>query len=82
MSTKGPGVSARARYWDCSPREGRTAVARISTPMPPSQWEKHRQNWTPWGRISTSGRTVPPVVVKPEKDSNRQSTKEGTAPDR
>ena len=60
--------------------EGSTAVARTSTPMPPSQWVKERQNSTPLGIDSMSVRMEAPVVVKPEADSNTQSTKEGKLP--
>lgn len=46
---------------------------KISTPMPPIQEAKDRQNRIPWGRDSTSVRMDPPVVVKPETTSKKQS---------
>ena len=36
-----------------------------STPMPPTQWVKLRQNSSPWLMASTSVRMEAPVVVKP-----------------
>ena len=46
--------------------EGSSAVVRTSTPMPPSQCVKARQNRMPLGMASMSVRIVEPVVVKPE----------------
>ena len=40
-------------------------VMNTSTPMPPTQWVKLRQNSSPWLMDSTSVRMEAPVVVKP-----------------
>ena len=48
--------------------------------MPPIQWVKLRQNKMPLGRLSTSGRMLAPVVVKPDTVSNRASTGFGMQP--
>ena len=48
------------------PSFGRMAMVSTSTPMPPSQWVKDRQNRMPLGRCSISVRMVDPVVVNPE----------------
>ena len=48
------------------PMEGSSAVVSTSTPMPPSQWVKARQNKMPLGSASMSVKMVAPVVVKPE----------------
>ena len=45
--------------------------------MPPSQWEKQRQNCSGSGRTSTWLNMVAPVVVNPETDSNNASVKLG-----
>ena len=71
--TEGPGISARSR---CIPRPsvmGSTAMTNTSTPMPPIQWVKLRQNKTLWLRGSTAVRMVAPVVVKPETVSKKAS---------
>ena len=70
------------------PSLGTMAVANTSTPMPPSQWVKARQNRMPLGRASMSVRMVEPVVVKPEQDSkiasigvaNQPEKRKGRAP--
>ena len=70
----GPGLSARIRKLELIPRKGSRAAVRISTPIPPSQWVKDRQNSRPMGRPSMAVRMVAPVVVKPEMVSKKQST--------
>ena len=78
----GPGISARSMCipWP-SPPMGRMAMTNTSTPMPPTQWVKLRQNRIPCCRDSTSGRLVAPVVVKPETVSKIQSTNLGMSPE-
>ena len=44
------------------------------------QWVKLRQNKMPLGRLSTSGRMLAPVVVKPDTVSNSASTGLGMQP--
>ena len=56
-------------------------MVKISTPMPPIQEEKARQKRIPRGRDSMSDRAVPPVVVKPEALSKKQSAKLGNSPE-
>ena len=56
-------------------------MVKISTPIPPTQEEKARQNRMLRGRDSMSGRMVPPVVVKPEALSKKQSAKEANSPE-
>ena len=50
--------------------------------MPPTQWEKLRQNSMPWLMASTSVRMVEPVVVKPETISKKASVYEGISRER
>ena len=57
------------------------AVASTSTPIPPSQWVKDRQNRIPLGMASISVRIEAPVVVKPEQDSKIQSMGEANVPE-
>ena len=56
-----------------SPESGTTASMNTSTPMPPSQWVKLRQNSSPCGIASGAVRMLAPVVVKPETVSNTAS---------
>ena len=77
----GPGTSARIRCMARPSVMGSTAIANTSTPIPPIQWEKLRQNSVPWLRASTSVRIVEPVVVKPETVSKSASTKDGISPE-
>lgn len=46
-------------------------MASTSTPMPPTQWVKLRQNRIPRGRASISVRMEEPVVVKPDTLSKK-----------
>ena len=81
LPTVGPGTSARIR---CMPRPsvmGRMAMAKTSTPIPPTQWERLRQKRRPLLMASTSVRMVEPVVVKPETISKNASKKEGISPE-
>ena len=77
----GPGTSARIRCMARPSVMGSTAMAKTSTPMPPIQWEKLRQNSVPWLSASTSVRIVEPVVVKPETVSKKASAKDGISPE-
>ena len=63
-----------------SPDSGTMASMNTSTPMPPSQWVKLRQNSRHFGRSSTARRMLAPVVVKPDIVSNTASTKDGISP--
>ena len=51
-----------------------------STPMPPIQWVKLRQNSMQRDSASTSVRMLEPVVVKPDTVSNMASMKCGISP--
>ena len=62
------------------PPRGRIAKINTSTPIPPIQCEKLRQNSIHFGRLSTSGRILAPVVVKPDTISNIASTGLGITP--
>ena len=59
---------------------GMTAMRNTSTPMPPIQCVKLRQNSPERDRLSTSLRMEAPVVVKPETVSKKASTKRGISP--
>ena len=48
-------------------------MTNTSTPMPPTQWVKLRQNRPPRLRGSTAVRMEAPVVVKPETVSKKAS---------
>ena len=72
--TIGPGDSARMRWMELCPAMGSTMSTNTSTPIPPIQWVKERQNRMFWLRISTFATTEAPVVVKPETISKKQST--------
>ena len=80
LPATGPGTSARMSTMERLSDIGTTAITNTSTPMPPTQCEKLRQNSTPCGSVSTCGRIDAPVVVKPEIISNSASTYEGIAP--
>ena len=49
-----------------TPKLGRTATKRTTTPMPPSQFVMPRQKIIDFSMISISGIAVAPVVVKPD----------------
>ena len=83
LPTEGPGTSARIRCipWPSPADMGRMAMTNTSTPMPPTQWVKLRQNRIPRCRGSISVRILAPVVVKPETVSKKASTKWGMSPE-
>ena len=81
LLTEGPGLSAFMMCIFCPPLRGTNAIIKTSTPMPPTQWVKLRQISMALGSVSTSPRTVAPVVVKPETVSNSASTKLGITPE-
>ena len=56
-------------------------MTNTSTPIPPTQCVKLRQNRMPRCRDSTSVKIVAPVVVKPETVSKIQSTNLGMSPE-
>ena len=60
----GPGISALRMFMERSVLP-ESMVMNTSTPMPPTQWVKLRQNSSPWLMASTSVRMEAPVVVKP-----------------
>ena len=72
--TVGPGTSARIICIPCPSDMGKMAMTNTSTPMPPTQWVKLRQNNPPRDKDSTSVRILAPVVVKPETVSKKAST--------
>jgi hypothetical protein len=82
LSAEGPGTSARKSCMAPAPRRGRKATERTIIPIPPNQWVRLRQNKIPMGLSSMELKTVAPVVVMPETDSNTASTKEGTVPEK
>ena len=73
LPTLGPGTSARMMCMECSPLMGSTAIRNTSTPMPPIQCVKSRQNRSPRGMPGMSVTTVAPVVERPEAVSKRAS---------
>lgn len=75
LDTSGPGLSAFIRFiWVPPLFVGISIRMNTSTPMPPIQWEKLRQNREVWDRASSSLRMEDPVVVNPETISNTAST--------
>ena len=78
--TEGPGLSARIRFIWMFPAEGKRAIKKTRTPMPPIQWVKLRQKMMHRGTISTSVMTLEPVVVNPDTVSNMASTGLGRTP--
>ena len=84
LPTEGPGLSAR-RICRVKPSflpdSGTIAIRNTSTPMPPTQWLKLRQYRMPRDRLSTSGRILEPVVVKPDTISNSASINDGIPPE-
>ena len=64
MPFTGPGISALRMFMERSLLP-ESMVMNTSTPMPPTQWVKLRQNSSPWLMASTSVRMEAPVVVKP-----------------
>ena len=80
LPTVGPGTSARMMCIERSPLMGMTAMTNTSTPMPPIQCVKLRQNSPERDRLSISFRIEAPVVVKPETVSKKASTKCGMSP--
>ena len=86
LPTMGPGASARITWMVRPEPVGTSAIISTSTPIPPTQWVKLRQNKMPWLSANTSPR-VPktvrmeaPVVVKPLTVSKKASTKLGMTP--
>ena len=69
----GPGLSARTRCEERPVICGSSARVSTSTPMPPIQWVKLRQNITPRGSPSKLPINVAPVVVKPDTASKKAS---------
>ena len=65
---------------ECPSLMGRMAMTNTSTPMPPTQWVKLRQNRLPRLSGSTAVRMDAPVVVKPETVSKKASTYWGISP--
>ena len=82
LPTEGPGLSACIRYICEPPASGRIASRNTSTPIPPIQCVKLRQNSVQCESTSTSGTTLAPVVVKPETVSNSASVKRGISPEK
>src|SRR5690554_4875113 len=82
LSGDGPGLSALKICSPPTPNDGKIARVKTRIPIPPSQWAKDRQNKTPLGRLSTSGITVEPVVVRLEVASKKASARLGTLPER
>ena len=73
LPTTGPGISARMMWMERSVTLGTSAITNTSTPMPPTQWVKLRQNRRPRLMTSTFSRIDAPVVVKPLTVSKKAS---------
>ena len=75
LAQGGAGAFRHAPGGRCGrPACGSRARVSTSTPMPPIQWVKLRQNMMPSGQRRQSGSvTVAPVVVKPDTASNSAS---------
>ncbi|CDE31988.1 putative uncharacterized protein [Ruminococcus sp. CAG:403] len=82
LPTIGPVLSARMRFILPAPDSGRNAIIKTRTPIPPIHCEKLRHSRQLCGKSSTVWKTVAPVVVKPETDSNSASIKLGSSPDK
>ena len=65
----GPGASALNICRPPMPSSGSTATASTIRPMPPSQTSRPRQRLIEAGSRSRFGKTVDPVVVRPETAS-------------
>ena len=72
--TVGPGISALNRCIVLSGEDGIIAMINTSTPIPPTQCVKLRQNKTLLLNASTFVKTDEPVVVKPLTVSKNAST--------
>lgn len=55
------------------PMKERIATKNTSTPMPPIQCERQRQNIRLWGKSAKLENTLEPVVVSPLVDSKNAS---------
>ena len=56
-------------------KRGKKITATTIIPIPPNHWSNPRQNNRPSGKVSRTLKTVAPVVVKPDIDSKKPSTK-------
>ena len=74
FQTVGPGISALNRCIVLSGEDGIIAMINTSTPIPPTQCVKLRQNKTLLLNASTFVKTDEPVVVKPLTVSKNAST--------
>ena len=77
MSLSGIGLGTSALY-NCippTPKKGKMAMDKTMMPMPPSHWMKLRQSSSPRLKPSMSVKIDDPVVVNPETDSKKASTK-------
>ena len=73
-----PSVSKPSDRKNCMPPTfitGRKTIATTTIPRPPAQCRIARHRWMPRASESSCGRTVVPVVVKPDIDSNIASVK-------
>ena len=55
-------------------------MVKKTIPKAPTHCISERQKRMPWGRHSTSAKTVAPVVVKPDVDSKKASVTSGKQP--
>ncbi len=62
----GPVASAANTLTLPPTNEGRMAMVKNTIPKPPTHWESDRQKRMPRGRLSTSSKTLEPVVEKPD----------------
>ena len=79
-SPVGPGASASSKLMPPEPTVGSTATTNTITPIPPIHCVVARQNNTPGPVPSIGRKTVAPVVVNPEIDSNIASSNAGIQP--
>ena len=73
-----PMVSKASERKICMPptrSSGRNAMATTTIPIPPNHCVIDRHRRMPSGRCSSPTKTVPPVVVKPDMDSNIASVR-------
>lgn len=76
----GPGVSAATAWFPSMLIAGSSATVNIRIPIPPIQWVNERHKSMLFGRISTSGTAVAPVVVNPDTASKNALAGFGIAP--
>ena len=74
-SAECPDDSPEKRILAPAPSEESMTTKKTTTPKPPIHWLMHLQNIRLYGNASRFVKTEAPVVVRPEADSKRASTK-------